>query len=333
MKRRSFLIKSSIAGSALAIRPRLALSMRRFPKSKRYMRLDSHIHLYDGGGNIDMIGQYFIDEGLTHGQVIVRTKDLHLLPNMKKVIGPGLIPFEWPLNPLKLNVDKNVPVLGYKIHLRKPVNYMPDGSPVTAASKELDPICNAAEKLGRPFLFHSDADAPEICTMPQMAELAQRHPDTAFIAAHTAAYTQEFQGDPLPIKEWEAKLPGVLKQNFDLLLNVKNLYADTVLIGRDYPERSANPRFKLDLMIRMVANMSPAKRKALIKKLFIGTDFPWFYNKDKPTDGYYYQVLCMKEIFGRDFNETQTTKNIIALLPENERARYLNIYKTNHTSP
>ncbi len=328
MKRRSFLIRSSIAGYALAIRPRLAFSMRRTPKYNRYMRLDSHIHLYDGGGNIDMIGQYFINEGLTHGQVIVRTKDLHLLPKMKKVIGPGLIPFEWPFNPLELKVDEKAPVLGYKIHLRKPVNYSPDGSPVTAASKELDPICAAAENLGRPFLFHSDADAPEICTLPQMAEQAQRHPDTAFIAAHTAAYTQEFQGDPITIKEWEAKLPGVLKQNFGLLLDVKNLYADTVLIGRDYPERSANPRFKLNLIIKMVAVMSKAKRKALINKLFIGTDFPWFYNKEKFSDGYYYQVLCMKEVFGRAFNETQMTKNFINLLPEDTRMQYLNIYKT-----
>jgi len=68
------------------------------------------------------------------------------------------------------------------------------------------------------------------------------------------------------------------------------------------------------------------------RRSFIGTDFPWFYNKEKPTEGYHYQVLCMKEIFGRDFNETQTTKNFIALLPENARAQYLNIYKTNHSS-
>ncbi len=68
------------------------------------------------------------------------------------------------------------------------------------------------------------------------------------------------------------------------------------------------------------------------RRSFIGTDFPWFYNKEKPTEGYHYQVLCMKEIVGRDFNETQTTKNFIALLPENARAQYLNIYKTNHSS-
>ncbi len=328
MKRRSFIIKSSLAASTLSLNALPTLAAKKRHSANRYMRLDSHIHLYDGGGNIDMIGQYFKDAGLTHGQVIVRTKDLQWLPKMKKVIGPGLIPFEWPPNPLELKVEESTPVLGYKIHLRKPVNYGPDGKPVTAASRALDPICDAAEQLGRPFLFHSDADAPTICTLPQMADLAQRHPGTAFIAAHTAAYTQEFQGDPIPVKEWEAKLPGVLKQNFELLLEVKNLYADTVLLGRDYSERSSNPRYKLDLMIRMVADMSPASRKALAGKFFIGTDFPWFYKKDDPVTYYEYQVRCMKEIFGSDFDETQTTKNFIAILPENSRAHYLNVYKT-----
>ncbi len=296
-------------------------------KGKSYMRLDSHIHLYDGGGNIDLIRQYFEWAGLTHGQVIVRTKDLHLMPEIKK-INPGVIPFEWPLNPQDLKVDASIPVLGYKIHLRKPIYYDKSGKPINAASKELDAICSAAERLGRPFLFHSDADDPQICNMGQMAELAQRHPHTAFIAAHTAAYTQEFEsGIAIPAKEWQKKLPRILKENFELLLDVENLYADTVLLGRDYPERGDDPNYKLKLMIKQVGEMSPAKKKKLVGNLFIGTDFPWNYKKDDPKSYYSYQVKCMEEIFGADFDETQTTKNFIALLPESSRAKYLKIYK------
>lgn len=325
MRRRKFLRNSTMAGMALLAGPHSKV----FSKTggTRYMRLDSHIHLYDGGGNIDLIRRYFNWAGLTHGQVIVRSKDLHLMPKLK-TIAPGFIPFEWPLNPLALKVDASIPVLGYKIHLRKPMHYNQQGEALNAASKELDPICSAAERLGRPFLFHSDADDPQICTMPQMAELAQRHPDTAFIAAHTAAYTQEFEsGVSIPVKAWEAKLPNVLKQNFELLLDVKNLYADTVLLGRDYPERGSDPAYKLKLMIRKVGNMTPATKRALVNKFFIGTDFPWNYKKEDPDSGYMFQVKCMQEIFGSDFDETQTTKNFISLLPENVRGKYLKIYK------
>ncbi len=326
MNRRSFVSKASLAGTAILGSTLFQSYRSNKIKKKFYMRLDSHIHLYDGGGNIEQIKQYFIDEGLTHGQVIIRTKDLHLMPKLK-TIGPGFIPFEWPLNPLELKVDPNGPVLGYKIHLRKPVNYETNGQPVNATSKAFDPICDAAEKLGRPLLFHSDADQPKICTLPQMAELAGRHSETAFIAAHLAVYTQEYQGEPNSVDEWESMLPEILKDNFDLLLDVKNLYADTVLIGRDYPERSNNPRYKLDLMIQMVASMNKAKRKALVKKIFIGTDYPWFHKQDDPNGGYRFQKECLKEIFPDEFDETQTTKNFIAILPEHVRKRYLNIYK------
>ena len=291
------------------------------------MRLDSHIHLYDGGGNIELIKQYVEWAGLTHAQVIVRTKDLKLMPELK-TIGPGFIPFEWPANPLKLKVDAATPVVGYKIHLRKPELFNDKRERINAASKELDSICDAAERLGRPFLFHSDADDPQICTMPQMAELAQRHKETAFIAAHTAAYTQEFQsGETVSPAEWREKLPRILKQNFELLLDVENLYADTVLLGRDYPERGDDPAFKLNLMINMVKQMSSAKKKKLVNKLFIGTDFPWFYKKEIPDSSYMFQVESMKQIFSSDFNETKTAKNFINLLPENVRGKYLKIYK------
>ena len=314
MNRRSFLTKATVAGSVLMGGAIFQSCKSSGNKIKPLMRLDSHIHLYDGGGNIEMIRQYFIDEKLTHGQVIVRSTDLHLIPEIR-AIAPGIIPFEWPQNPLELEVKEETPVLGYKIHLRKPLNYEADGQPVTASSKALDPICTAAENLGRPFLFHSDADNPQICTLPQMAELAGRHKHTAFIAAHTAAYTQEYQGEPNTIEAWEAMLPAILAENFNLLLDVENLYADTVLIGRDYPERSSNPRFKLDLMINLVAGMSKAKRKALVNKLFIGTDFPWFHKYDDPKGGYQYQVDCMREIFPDEFDETEMAKNFIALLP------------------
>ena len=327
MKRRKFLGNATMAGMALMASPYSEILANSKSRGTPYMRLDSHIHLYDGGGNIDLIRQYFGWAGLTHGLVIVRTKDLHLMPQLK-TISPGFVPFEWPLNPLKLKVDASVPVLGYKIHLRKPMQKNDKGAIINAASKELDPVCSAAERLGRPFLFHSDADDPQICNMPQMAELAQRHPGTAFIAAHTAAYTQEFEsGISIPPGEWQAKLPGILKQNFEMLLDIDNLYADTVLLGRDYPERGDDPLYKLKLMMEQVGKMNTATKRKLVSKLFIGTDFPWNYKKDDPDSGYMYQVKCMKEIFGSDFNETVTTKNFIAILPEHVRSKYLKIYK------
>ena len=73
--------------------------------------------------------------------------------------------------------------------------------------------------------------------------------------------------------------------------------------------------------------MSPATRKKLASKFFVGTDFPWNYKKDDPDSGYMFQVKCMKEIFGDDYDETQTTKNFIALLPEDVREKYLKVYK------
>ncbi len=327
MKRRKFLRNTTVAGMALITAHYPKILSERKPKGNPYMRLDSHIHLYDGGGNIDLIRQYFAWAGLTHGQVIVRTKDLHLMPQLK-TIAPGFIPFEWPLNPLELKVDASIPVLGYKIHLRKPMQKNKQGKIINAGSKELDPICSAAERLGRPFLFHTDADNPQICNMSQIAQLAQRHNGTAFIAAHTAAYSQEFEsGISIPANEWQAKLPGILKQNFEMLLDIKNLYADTVLLGRDYPERGKDPLYKLKLMMKQVDKMSTATKQQLLNKLFIGTDFPWNYKKNDPKSSYIYQVKYMREIFGSLFNETTTTKNFIAILPEHIRDKYLKIYK------
>ncbi|GAI43249.1 unnamed protein product [marine sediment metagenome] len=116
-------------------------------------------------------------------------------------------------------------------------------------------------------------------------------------------------------EEWESIAPAILKENIEILLDVKNLYADTVLLGRDYPERSSDPEFKLKLLKAEVEKMSPAKKKALVSKLFIGTDFPWFYKYVLRGD-YRSQQECMAQVFGDDFDETEMTKNFLSLLPQ-----------------
>ncbi len=80
-------------------------------------------------------------------------------------------------------------------------------------------------------------------------------------------------------------------------------------------------------MVKQVDKMSTATKKQLLNKLFIGTDFPWNYKKNDSKSSYKYHVKCMREIFGSHFNETTTTKNFIAILPEHVSDKYLKIYK------
>jgi len=214
-----------------------------------------------------------------------------------------------------IDPDPDSPVMGYKIHPRKPP-VKDAGGKLLSVDEYLGPRCEEAQRVGRPFLFHSDADEPQTCTLPQIGKLAQRYPDTAFIAGHLGAYTQEYQGDPLTPAEWEPMLPRILAENFEHLLDIDNLYAETTLIGRDYPERSADPEFKLKHMIRLADSYSPAKRKALAAKLFIGTDYPWFYKKDDPKGGYRFQRECLARVLKEDFDETGMTKRFLALLPD-----------------
>ena len=98
-------------------------------------------------------------------------------------------------------------------------------------------------------------------------------------------------------------------------LDIDNLYAETTLIGQDYPERSADPEFKLTHMIQLADGCSPAKWKALTAKLFIGTDFPWFYKKDDSKGGYRFQRECLAPILKEDFDETGMTKRFLVLPP------------------
>ena len=151
-----------------------------------------------------------------------------------------------------------------------------------------------------------------------LAELAKRYPKTNIIAAHWGMYTQEYQGTKTTPEEWESKLRVLVPQNLRLLLEVKNLYADQILLGRDFPERSADPGFKLKLLIKEVGSFSPAEQKALCDKMFIATDFPSFlqrYPIETVGYPYLYQLECMRTIF-KDYDEDRMASNFLRLLPE-----------------
>jgi hypothetical protein len=319
MNRRDFVKNATVFGTGMITIP--AINFKKYNYTKvNYMRLDSHIHILSKGRRLDDLEKYLQNEGITHAVTIFRTDDLGLIQQVKN-IGQGIIPFHRPSNPLEPFVDLRLdsPILGYKIHLRHPIVINKAGKPVSIDDEGLYPMCSKAEKVGRPFLFHTDADEPKLCTLPQLANLAERYKLTNFIAAHTGTYTQEYQSDPMKPEEWESIAPVILKENIEILLDVKNLYADTALLGRDYPERSFDPEFKLKLLKAEVGKMSLAKRRALLKKLFIGTDFPGFYDeKDKPRIGYHFQKACMEQVFGNDFDETKMTKNFLNLLPKRE---------------
>ena len=126
-------------------------------------------------------------------------------------------------------------------------------------------------------------------------------------------YTQEYEATKSTPQEWEPKLGVLVTQNVRLLLEVKNLYADTVVVGNDFPGRSADPTFKLKLLIKEVYALMPALRKVLCDKLFIGTDFPMFA---KENSFYLHQLKCMRKIFNEDFDQDRTASNFLTLLPK-----------------
>ncbi len=288
-----------------------------------YMRLDTHIHILSGGKKLDELERYLMLEGITHAVMLFRTNDLEFLPRVQKM-NACIIPFHRPANPLEpfVDPDPESPILGYKIHLRHPVVINKAGQPVAADDEGLYPMCSAAEKVGRPFLFHTDADDPKLCSIPRLANLAGRFTLTNFIAAHWPFYSQEYQADALKQEDFEYKAPAVLKESIDILLDVKNLYGDVALLGRDFPERTNDPDFKLKLLKTEVEKMSRVKKRAILNKLFIGTDFPGFYKKqDEPRIGYHFQKECMTLVFGKDFNETKMTRNFLDLLPLNHKRK------------
>lgn len=277
-------------------------------------RLDSHVHVPDSRA-IERLHDYVAGDRLTHYAALV--DNLSLIEELKARVGARCIPFHRLRKPLEHPIDSlsENSVAGYKLHLRHPMTTDGKGETVAATEKHLGKICEEAGRLGRPVLFHSDADEPDICSLPLLAELARRHPQTKIIAAHWGMYTQEYQAAKNTPQEWERKLRPLVPQNVRLLLEIKNLYADVALLGRDFPERSADHDFKLKLLVAEVEALKPAQRKILLGKLFIGTDFPAFRDTGDPRIGYLYQRDCMRRLFKEELEEDRMTSNFLSLLP------------------
>ena len=285
------------------------------------MKLDSHVHV-TGHEVIVKLRDAAAAEGVTHYVAILN--DLSLIEHLDKAGARG-IPFyrlKEPLAPVKTH-DPESRVAGYKLHLRHPITKSKDGETLSISEKHMGGICDRAARLGRPLLFHTDADRPEICSLPMLAELAECHPQTVFIAAHTGVLTQEYQGSPYEPGVWKTICERTVRQNLKLLCEVENLYADTALLGRDFPERSPDPEYKLELFAGVVEGLSPAERNTLVNKLFVGTDFPCFWEAANEKSGYRYQIECMRRVFGPDFDVNQMSRNFLNLLPEEIAARYV----------
>jgi hypothetical protein len=313
--RRCFLNRIALAGfGALGVRSLISAAARGADAKPKPMRLDVHIHVPNRKA-IRQLADYAAHDGITH--YVALLDHLELIGELKKTVTARCIPFQRIRKPLEHPVASlaESAVAGYKIHLRHPMTRDRDGAPIAAGQKHLGKICEAAGKLGRPILFHSDADEPDICSLPMLAELARRYPETTIIAAHWGMYSQEYQAVKSTPPQWEAKLPAAVPQNVQLLLEVKNLYADVALLGRDFPERSANPDFKLKLIEKELSGLKPAQRQALSKKLFIGTDFPAFRDKNDPKIGYLYQLKCIRQLFKDEYDEDQTARGFLKLLP------------------
>ena len=63
-------------------------------------------------------------------------------------------------------------------------------------------------------------------------------------------------------------------------------------------------------------------RRALLDKLFIGTDFPCFRRPASPAGGpgrprgaYGHQARCTRDLFGDDLDEARMAENFLSLLP------------------
>ena len=283
------------------------------------MRIDSHTHIPDRDV-IEKLGRVVLSEGITHYLAILN--DLNLIEHLDKAGAQG-IPFQRLRNPSVQTIDLHPDerIGGYKLHLRHPTTQNDDGQTVTIAEEHIGHICRGAARVGRPLLFHTDADQPEICSLPMLAQLAGHFTEVNFIAAHTGVYTGEYQGEESTPERWEAICRSLLKKNLELLIEVRNLYADTALLGRDSPERSSDPDFKLKSFIEVVDEFSPTQKKELAKKLFIATDFPCFWNPDDPKSSYGYQVDCLRKVLKSELDEEGMAQGFLNLIPEECRSK------------
>ena len=298
--------------------------------SGKLIRLDSHVHVFEWNkAVIQSLRGYVAQQQLTHFVALVKDAVLAKAVGQFDQTGAKVIIFQW------INVGKaepgwpsvaedfhpEGPAAGFKIHPRQTKSK--NGGFFTVTEQTMGKVCDAAARAGKPLLFHTDADAPNPCSLPMLAELAMNHPDATCVAAHLGVYTQEYYIREYTPQEWTQRAEAAFKQNLQLLLDIRNLYADTTLFGVDFPARSPDPDFKFKLFARITGTLGKAARKALVRKLVIGTDFPCFYVADNPKSKYLYQARCMRTIFREDFDETRMAMNFINLLPEEFAVKYL----------
>jgi hypothetical protein len=287
--------------------------------------------------------EFALEQGITHyvGIVSVFTgsqepvresgRDKALLPYLDAE-GVKCIPFEWiDVFDHKDHPHLNPSFAGYKIHPRQtnlkgkwtdacsPGN---NGEIFRISEDNVGRICEAAGKLHRPLLFHTDADVPSAGSLPMLAELARNHPNTTFIAAHLGLGGWEFFVRKYTPAEWEPLVEPQLQKNVQLLIETPNLYADTATFGVDYPTRTADCDFSFKQFVKVVDTLDARHKAALSGKLFIGTDYPswWdglkpYFGAKNPRGSYAYQEFCMRTTFKQYFDGTRMADNFFRLVP------------------
>ncbi len=287
------------------------------------MRLDSHTHVYDES-TVRHIAEIAPKAGMTHYVGILDDDALYLYDRLD-VPGVKGIPFHW-LNVNKDDPFSHTPVAGYKLHPRQ--TQMPNNELFMATAYNLRHICERAGQEHRPILFHTDGDEPNPVSVPMLAELARAFPETAIIAGHMGVYSQECFINQYTPETWEPRVEPLFRENFRLLIETPNLYADTTKFGMDFPWRSPDPLHRLKIFKQVVQSLPRADQAMLMDKLFVGTDFPnfadptWEQNASLVGTDYVvnshlgFQYESMHEVFGSLYDEDRVVKNFYRLLPD-----------------
>ncbi len=290
------------------------------------MRLDAHTHTYP-----DTLAKWPANlaiTGVTHYVAILRERDLGLIPRLAETGAVG-IPFHW----LDLSKDdpfvEHPPVAGYKLHLRQTP---PRGNrPVYATKEDLGHICERAARERRPLLFHTDGDDPNPSSVPMLAQLCRDCPEATIIAGHMGVYTQERFITQYQAEVFAPMLEHLWRMHVRLVLETPNLYGDVTKFGMDYPWRAPQPMARYEAFRKVVAELAQDEQSALLDKLFLGTDFPHFWEADQeesacltdpsvvPASHYGLQARCMAEAFGELFDEERMAENFLRLLPNDYR--------------
>ena len=280
------------------------------PSPKTALRLDAHVHVFDQGV-IDAFAEVVAADGITHFAAIL--DDMDLTDSLARTGARGL-PIQWIHDRQRPRIDPRA--AGIKIHPREPLE---SGGTFSISAEDLGGVCELAGRMGRPILIHTDADQPSTCTMPMLARLAWQAPETTFVAVHAGVfpgpYFAESDGMQYEPDRWRSVARAALRESAELLLDAPNLYADTTLFGCDDPARGTGPDFRFRLFEQLVNELGADRRRALLDKLFIGTDFPCFRRPDEPQGSYAYQARCMRDLFGDDLDETRMAGTFLSLLP------------------